>query len=96
MPYAVIIWRWNGVTEQNIQPKKPTLEQLQKAVGGYIETVPYLTKAWPYKRGRAFANENGVMEGLPHNNAASLVWRMNCEHSTGLCGNVIYYAKVKA
>ena len=45
--------------------KKPSLEELQKAVGGYIEGV---TTA---NGGRFYCNEEGKLMRLPHNPAAN-------------------------
>ena len=45
---------------------RPTLEQLQKAVGGYIEIVR-CTKLHCY----LVVNEEGLLDGLPHNAVAS-------------------------
>tara|TARA_R110000851_G_scaffold43123_9_gene106942 strand:+ start:441 stop:686 length:246 start_codon:yes stop_codon:yes gene_type:complete len=45
--------------------KNPPLEELQKAVGGYIEGV---TTA---NGGRFYCNEEGKLMGLPHNPAAN-------------------------
>lgn len=49
------------------------LARLQAIVGGYVERVPYLTRA----NGRAcvaFANEEGKLRGLPYNERATLLW----------------------
>ena len=50
----------DGVLEQ--YHDKPTLEQLQEAVGGDIEEVPVHSK-----RFTALANEEGKLKGLPFN-----------------------------
>lgn len=46
---------------------KLTLEQLQEAVGGYIEGVPGTNH-------RAWCNEDGRLQGLKVNTAASLMF----------------------
>jgi hypothetical protein len=51
-----------------------TLEQMQKAVGGYIEVV---------RSGRHFVpwgicNEEGKCKGLPYNQKASEMWTAAC------------------
>lgn len=52
---------------------RPTLEQMQEQVGGYIEPCPKHTEwhkgATPYtsKLYEAFANEEGIWEGLKPN-----------------------------
>ncbi len=53
----------DGTIEQ--MGKNPPLEELQKAVGGYIEGV---TTA---NGGRFYCNEEGKLMGLPHNPAAN-------------------------
>lgn len=57
-----IILRVNGCLEK--MDKKPTLEDMQKIVGGYIE---------PIRMGRntLWINENGIMQGLQTNKLAS-------------------------
>tara|TARA_R110001592_G_scaffold216088_1_gene469593 strand:+ start:407 stop:655 length:249 start_codon:yes stop_codon:yes gene_type:complete len=53
----------DGTIEQ--MGRNPPLEELQKAVGGYIEGV---TTA---NGGRFYCNEEGKLMGLPHNPAAN-------------------------
>lgn len=48
-------------------PKKPTLEQLQKAVGGYIEKVRLPHQGQRYM----YVNEEGLIHRLPLNPSAS-------------------------
>jgi hypothetical protein len=54
----------------------PPIEELQKAVGGYIETVPYFTK-YKDKQCVAFCNEEGKLKGLPYNSRATNDWGRN-------------------
>jgi hypothetical protein len=53
----------------DLKGKKVTLAQLQEAVGGYIEAIPGT-------RGRAYANEEGLLRNLPPNGAASYRFNM--------------------
>jgi len=46
--------------------EKPTLEQLQEFVGGYIEYVP---SPW---FGECYCNEEAKFKALPHNEAADI------------------------
>jgi hypothetical protein len=63
----------NGkITTQEIT-KVPNLEQLQKAVGGYIELIPYFSK-YEGKKCIALCNENGKIKGLPANRIAQKLW----------------------
>lgn len=92
--YQITIIKTDGTEVTTVQPHKPDLEQLQNAVGGLIETVPYFTK-FKGRRGVAYANEEGLLMGLPMNRAASAAWR-ECAPGigTGLVGDVIFYNKV--
>jgi hypothetical protein len=103
MPYAVFIIRTDGRVEKTVQPKAPTYDQQTKAVGGFIETVPYFTKMTHdgvlYTRGTAYANEEGRLHGLPINRSAMTRWQSSCPGGDPsrmtLCGDVIFYARVK-
>lgn len=92
--YAVFIFRASGAVEKTIQPKKPSYEQLSKAVGGYIENIPYFTRYGDYKRGMAYANEEGIIHRLPMNHKATRAWQDSVTFplSQGLAGDVIFYA----
>lgn len=53
--------------------KQPTLDELQKWVGGYIEAVPY----WEAHLGKpavVYCNEEGKLDGLPLNQRATGLW----------------------
>lgn len=77
----MLIYRVNGQIEKvDLAGKKATLQQLQAAVGGYIEAIPG-TKA------RAYANEEGLLRNLPYNFKASLRFNMN------LVGDVVELEK---
>lgn len=54
-----------------------TLEELQKSVGGYIETVPYFDR-YNGEPCVAFCNEEGKLDGLPLNVAATNAWQKLC------------------
>jgi hypothetical protein len=51
----------------------PTLELLQKEVGGSIETVPNFD-TFEGKPAVAFCNEEGKIDGLPLNGPATKIW----------------------
>ena len=60
------IYRVDGTIERvDLGGQTVTLEQLQRAVGGYIEAVPGT-------RSRAYCNEEGRLRGLAFNRRASL------------------------
>lgn len=74
------------------------LEELQTAVGGFIETVPYLSsitidEIGPHKC-VAFCNEEGKLIGLPLNVVATKMWADQLpEHfalNDALYGDVIF------
>ncbi len=56
------------------QDAVPSLDQLQKFVGGYIETVP-LFDSYKDKPAVAFCHEEGKLEGRPVNKTATAMWR---------------------
>jgi hypothetical protein len=63
------------------------LKDIQDAVGGYIETVPYLTTV--YNDGKpqpcvAFCNEEGKIRGLDHNPSATTLWHELVPHMRGV------------
>jgi len=60
----MIIYRVDGTTERVVLRSTVTLQQLQHAVGGYIEAVPGT-------RSRAYCNEEGRLIGLRFNRLAS-------------------------
>lgn len=95
--YNIFILRADGKVEHSTQPKAPKLDQLQTAVGGYIETVPYFShfkyKGVKYKRGRAYANEEGILKGLAFNTDATRAWKLCYAYGYGLVGDIIFFAK---
>lgn len=100
MPYAVYIFKTNGEVIATTQAKAPSLEQMQSAVGGYIETVPYFNAYCNLKRGYCYADEEGLLKRKPVNTKATELWRQNAERygltlTQNLVGDVIFYAKVK-
>lgn len=98
MAYRVFVLKTNGEVVISTQAKRPELDQLQKAVGGYIETLPGFTKFEGLKRGTAYTNENGIAEGLPFNQLATKAWLDNLAgqelwYQPHLLGDVVFYAK---
>ena len=76
----------------------PSLDMLQAAVGGNIETVPYFDRISIDGKQRkcvAFCNEEGKLHGLPVNSVATTMWAIYA-HDHGviklndvLCGPVV-------
>lgn len=100
MSYSVVVFKVTGEIERTVQPKAPDLAQMQKVVGGYIESIVHFTKYDGMKRGSAFCNENGIAEGLPFNINATQAWLAALgpgpfRYEPRLMGNVIFYSKQK-
>jgi len=98
--YHVFTIRASGLVRHVTQPKAPTLDQLQGAVGGYIETVPGFTKFVfldrIYTRGRAYADEEGKLKGKQYNQRATAAWHEQQKGIIGhdsLVGDVVFYTK---
>ena len=51
-----------------IEDKQPTLKEIQKMVGGYIEFV------WDNGVVQVICNEEGKLQGLPVNKEATKIW----------------------
>ena len=83
----------DGYVEDQIQDRPFTLEQLQKAVRGYIETVCYFSK-YDGKKARVYANEEGIIRDLPINRWASEEWNRQNPYSTFLHGNIAIQTRV--
>lgn len=101
--YEVLIIKATGEIIRSTQPKPPTYEEQTKAVGGFIETIPYFKSVdvlgLHLTSGMAFGNEEGRLHNLPINWRAMSLWQKsfpkgNPERMT-LCGDIIFYAKVK-
>lgn len=103
MPYIVLEIKSDGKIIKTIQPKMPGYDQLRKAVDGYFQEIPYFKSIGHegafYKGGSAYANEEGRMMGLPFNTVATQCWMLACPNGEPdrmrLCGDVIFFAKVK-
>jgi hypothetical protein len=74
----LIVFDPNGKVPIFVEYDRPvSAGELQGAVGGYIETVPYFdTLLLDGKRERcvAFCNEEGKLGGLPMNEIAQALW----------------------
>lgn len=53
-----------------LENRPPTLEQLQKLVGGYIERIPVF---WEGAPADLIVNEEGLLRQLPENKHASII-----------------------
>jgi Domain of unknown function (DUF3846) len=73
-PGRLTIVRPNGSSEIRPIEREPALKLLNEIVGGYIEEVP----GFVWLKGEpcvAFCNEEGKLQGLPYNEAATKLWR---------------------
>jgi hypothetical protein len=68
----------SGSASETQYTAEPPLEDLQKAVGGYIELVPFWntigTVGGARMRCIVFCNEDGKREPLPFNREATALW----------------------
>jgi hypothetical protein len=62
-----------AVTATSLQGKPPSLQQLQKIVGGHIQMVPYFNR-FAGEPCLAFCHEEGKFRGLPVNEPATALW----------------------
>jgi hypothetical protein len=70
----LIILKANGSVASASLDGPPSLDVLQTAVGGSIETVPYFDK-YNGVSCVAFCNEEGKLDGLALNRQATQAWR---------------------
>lgn len=72
--YFVVVIRADGTVERVQTSEIPTLEELQRLVGGYIESVPVRIPV--SDKPVMIVNEEGKLKGLPRNRAATSVARL--------------------
>jgi hypothetical protein len=73
MMKQLIIIHPSGAVDITMLKAHPTTEQLQKAVGGYIEVVPQFI-TYDGNPCLVFCNEEGKLHGLPFNPFATKAW----------------------
>jgi hypothetical protein len=67
----------------------PSLEEMQKFVGGYVEALEL-------KNGHTmYVNEEGRLKDLPVNNMATAFWIASWDFNEPIVGNVLYHIKEK-
>jgi hypothetical protein len=101
--YHVLEIKADGRIIKTVQKKAPEYDQWVKAVDGFVQCIPYFTKAMHegklYSRGHAYADEEGLLKRKPFNSNATKLWRYSCPDGDPdrmyLFGDVIFYAKVK-
>lgn len=72
---ALIVIKSTGEIIRQPIDKTPSLGTLQNAVGGYIQMLP-LFETFEGEDCVAFCNEEGKLEGLPYNEAATKFWTL--------------------
>lgn len=76
---TMLIIRPDGTQDKVEIANHLALKTLQDAVGGYLELVPHLTKYnvdGTLHEVVAFCNEQGKLQDLPINLAATLIWQL--------------------
>lgn len=64
--------------------RPPSIDELQEAVGGYIEVIPFfdsIAYAGVVMHCVAFCNEDGKREALPINDRANTLWHRALERN---------------
>jgi hypothetical protein len=95
----MLILKVDGTTETIRTEKPPTLDQLQEAVGGYIQIVPDWPR-WTSKPCEVYCDENGLLKEKPLNRQATLAWRAQLKGAydpdmARLWGDVVIVTSVK-
>lgn len=73
----IVIKTDGAMTDPKSLTGPPELADLQSAVGGYLELVPYFDSIEHnglVARCVVFCNEHGKLDGLPFNGAATRAW----------------------
>jgi hypothetical protein len=102
--YVVIIIHPDGTVTKVVQKKDPSLEQLQAAVGGYIQEAPRFTqlaindgqKVFAYNHGKCYCNEDGKLShmNLPFNMLATEAWKGQYAYvDDHFVGDVVFVAR---
>lgn len=73
--YRITTLHADGRITKSDQPRRPTLTQLQKGVGGLIQAVPDFDR-YGGKACEVYCNEEGLAAGLPLNLGATAAWRV--------------------
>lgn len=73
MKGTLTVIKTTGEIEKTEFDHVQSLDDLTKAVGGYIELIPYFEK-YEGKPCIAYCNEEGKLDGLPLNVEAQVAW----------------------
>jgi len=72
---SIVIKSTGEVIRKDLE-KLPTLDELQKVVGGYIELIPHF-ETYLGEKCIALCNEDGKLNNLPFNSTATVAWIKN-------------------
>lgn len=78
----MVIIRVDG-TEETTEVDHVTLEDVQSAVGGDIQAVPYFDH-WKREQCQVWCDEEGKLKGYEHNSRATQHWNENLRHRHGI------------
>jgi len=84
-----------GELREHSQPKAPTLDELQKLVGGYIQQVSHWTKHDGLKAD-VWCDDDGKVNDKPFNRRATTMWYAALGQTVGdhLVGDVVIVTSV--
>lgn len=85
--HTITIIKSDGTRGSVTCNSKTQYEALRKAVGGYIETLPYFNK-FEGKRCVAYCNEEGKLRAMPFNIHAQDLWLEALKKKDGSLGHV--------
>lgn len=88
MSYRLTVLKPDGSRVETFHDKSPGLEVLQKAVGGYIETIPLFTK-FEGRRCTVYGNEEGKLKEAPFNLPATKLWQNQPQTKRHPLGDVL-------
>jgi len=71
--FTIIKTNGDTITHPTVA-KGPGLEQIQEAVGGWIEKVPFFD-TYNNQRAVCYCNEEGKLDRLPYNEKATQLWQ---------------------
>lgn len=98
--YTMVTLHVDGSVFRDVLSQSPDLSTLQSAVNGFIEIVPLFEDYDDLRGGTAYANENGLIEGLQFNETATNAW-LACLgdgpliYEPRLHGNVVFVAETQ-
>jgi hypothetical protein len=101
--YRYVVIKPNGTIESSLHKKAPDWREAQKYVEGPFQILSHFSSLIyedrVLNRGTAYANEEGRLRGMEHNEAATRAWMRACPKGhparMQLCGPILFVAKEK-